>query len=175
MKKTLIGLLLIVLVGFLFFNVGSLFSQEDEEGIEWLSSYDEALKIADDENKYIFVLITAPSWCKPCQFLEGQIFTDRRVQALLNNSYVPVKILDTNEEELEKFDVLGYPTLLVYDQDGELITPIRDKFVEGEYTPSDLVNALRKILMNITTGIDNSNSQGGGGCAGGACDPPLGD
>jgi uncharacterized protein YyaL (SSP411 family) len=169
MKKAIISTLIILLCGFVFFNVGALFSQEEaeEDALTWFTSFDEAVEKADRENKYIFVLITAPSWCKPCQFLESEIFTDSRVQAVLKSNYIPVKILDTNEEELENFDVLGFPTLYVYDDNGEFITPIKGRFVEGEYTPSDLVNALRKILINVTEGLDDDSGQSG--CGGGVC------
>ncbi|HLW77417.1 MAG TPA: thioredoxin family protein, partial [Bryobacteraceae bacterium] len=62
------------------------------------------------------------SWCGPCHSLDEWIWTDAEVAALLNSSYVGVKLDGDVETNLvRRFNVQGYPTLIVLDSSGNEI------------------------------------------------------
>jgi thiol-disulfide isomerase/thioredoxin len=62
------------------------------------------------------------SWCGPCESLDEWIWTDAEVAALLNASYVGVKLDGDLEKDLVgRFNVKGYPTVVVLDSEGKEI------------------------------------------------------
>jgi uncharacterized protein YyaL (SSP411 family) len=62
-------------------------------------------------------------WCGPCHVLEEQVFRDAKLAALINQKFVPVKVVDRQREEgrnrpevakLEQsYDVGVFPTIVV--------------------------------------------------------------
>lgn len=89
------------------------FAQE----VGWIDDYDRGLAKAQRVNKNMFVLITAPSWCGPCQWMEANTFTDKTVIAYLNRNFVPIRVEDTKNgarnPDLDHFNFSGYPTVLI--------------------------------------------------------------
>jgi thiol-disulfide isomerase/thioredoxin len=62
------------------------------------------------------------SWCGPCRSLDEWIWTDAEVAALLNAGYVGVKLDGDVEKDLvRRFNVKGYPTVIVLDAEGKEI------------------------------------------------------
>jgi thiol-disulfide isomerase/thioredoxin len=121
--------------------------------IEWVTSYDQAMRKAERLDRNVFVLITAPSWCGPCQMLEAETMIDPAVIQLLNEEYVSLRVLDVvdgkRNPELTKFSFGGYPTMFVYNTDEEPLTTSvgfieTDQFLrrigpftDPDYDPSD--------------------------------------
>ncbi|MBN2658564.1 MAG: thioredoxin family protein [Spirochaetales bacterium] len=110
--------------------------------VNWLSEYDKALAAAQEEDKNIFVLITAPSWCVWCQRLEENVLSKPEFQSYLTENYIPLKLLDkvdgVRNPELAGFDFSGYPSVFLYDKKGQ--------FIENIYTqdPVAMVNSMRR-------------------------------
>jgi len=83
-------------------------------------SWDEALRQAAQQNKYIFVDAYA-SWCGPCKMLKKYTFSNQKVADFFNANFVNVSI------DMEKGDGPGlatawrlqaYPTLIIFDAKG---------------------------------------------------------
>lgn len=112
MKKTIYILIFILMIF-------PLFGQE----INWTVSYDEALEMAGEQNRNILVLITAPSWCSPCQYLEANVWPNKDVIGIINDNYIPLRIEDVINGErnplLSKFMFTGFPTTFIYNQEME--------------------------------------------------------
>ena len=89
------------------------FAQE----IEWIDDYDRGLAKAERVNKNMFVLITAPSWCGPCQWMEANTFTDGTIISYINRNFVPIRVEDTKNggrnPDLDHFDFSGFPTVFI--------------------------------------------------------------
>lgn len=106
MKFYLIALLLIQ---------GAIYTQD----INWIDDPEKAFKLAKEENKSVYVLITAPSWCHWCKKLEEDVLSDSKVIEYLNKNYINLMLLDRVDGKpnpnLMKFIFEGYPTQYIYD------------------------------------------------------------
>lgn len=83
---------------------------------------DRALALADREDKLVLADMSA-IWCPTCRRLDRTVFSNSRVQDAIAASYVFSRIeYESAEGEafMEKYNVFGYPTLLVLNPDGSL-------------------------------------------------------
>lgn len=145
--------------------VSSKLQAQDDSGIQWFKgSVEQAFTGAQQQDKPIF-LYWGAKWCPPCNQLKATLF---REPAFISKTrlFVPV-YLDGDTEQAqaqgEKFSVLGYPTLIIFNAQGEEITripggmdlaryadvldlalnniqPVKqlvDKILDQEYQPSD--------------------------------------
>ena len=95
-------------------------------GINWIFSYDEAIKKAKATGQNIFVVITAPEWCGFCKVLDRNVFSKAKVAEVLNAKFIPLRILDTNPDN-EKFQYTGFPTMFLFDAKGEKIKEVYNR------------------------------------------------
>ncbi|RKX85863.1 MAG: hypothetical protein DRP70_11040 [Spirochaetes bacterium] len=109
--------------------------------ISWFTSYDMALEAARTAHKNIFVLITAPSWCGWCVKLEENVLSTRVFQNYVSENYIALKLLDKvdgqRNPELSRFEVGGFPTVLLYDAQGKYI---RDSYTQN---PDAMIDTLK--------------------------------
>ncbi|MEL6276308.1 MAG: thioredoxin family protein [Bacteroidota bacterium] len=94
------------------------------QGIEFFhGSWEEALEIAQQEDKPIFVDAYA-SWCGPCKRMAANVFPQSKVGEVFNANFINMK-LDMEKPEAAKFrvnhPVRAYPTLFFLSPDGETI------------------------------------------------------
>jgi len=113
----------------------------DPSGI-WQADYDAALKQAAAENKYVLVNISGLQWCGWCKALESEVFSQPEFIAYVKDNLICV-LLDFNssgratnaefakqhEMLLEKFQVQGFPTVLILNPQGKGIA--RDGYQRG--------------------------------------------
>lgn len=160
MKKTIISLLI-------FMTALSAYA----ESINWYTEYDKALEAAKEEDKNIFVLITAPSWCIWCVRLEDNVLSKEEFQENLSENYIALKLLDKidgqRNPELENFQFSGYPTVYLYDAKGG--------FIESVYTqnPVEMVQSLdshknsegiyKPLIKDLELPVKYTFSDNGGG------------
>lgn len=132
--KKLLSILVSIILCILFFT-----SYSYSNDIDWFFNYDEALEAAQQNNKNIFILITAPTWCYWCGQFEEKVLRDKEVIKLLNSEFIPLVVTDTIDEkgqpildksysgksnknpELENFNFYGYPSVFLYSKDGEML------------------------------------------------------
>lgn len=67
-------------------------------------------------------------WCPPCRQMSAEVFADARSAETLENLFVPVRVLDRSREDgrntpdvaalQSRFNVTGFPTLVVIGADG---------------------------------------------------------
>ncbi|MDA0989345.1 MAG: protein-disulfide reductase DsbD family protein [Verrucomicrobia bacterium] len=94
---------------------------------DWYTSIDEAVMIAGQEKKPVFIDIWA-SWCKNCLTMEKSTFKDPEVARRLDR-YVKVKFQAEDlsdpaiKSRLDDFGVLGLPTYIIMHSNGGLGTP----------------------------------------------------
>ena len=112
-------------------------------GIRWYQgSLDEALAAANEGGKLVFAEV-GTYWCPPCHRLDEETFTARDVVEALAKNYVAVRIdaeKGDGPQQVERYRVQAYPTLLVLEPSGVEKGRIVD-FVG----PVELLAALRRI------------------------------
>ncbi|MDA3850985.1 MAG: thioredoxin family protein [Spirochaetaceae bacterium] len=106
----------ILLISILLFLLFPLASQQ----INWIEDYDSALTRAQQTGQNILVLLTAPSWCTYCQWLEENTLKDPQVINLLNQGFVATYITDENPQ-VDQFDFEGFPSMQLFSPQGELL------------------------------------------------------
>lgn len=82
-------------------------------------SWQEVLQKAKSENKMIFVDFYT-TWCAPCKFMSGTVFTQSEVASYYNNTFINYQV-NAEKEELEfvkHAQISGYPTLAFFKPDG---------------------------------------------------------
>lgn len=80
----------------------------------------EAMEKAKREGKMVFADMSA-IWCPTCRKLDQVVFSDEQVKAVLNKYFVFSRIdYDSEEGEafMQRYQVSGFPTLLVLDSNG---------------------------------------------------------
>ena len=96
--------------------------------------FDAALKKAAAENKTVFALFTGSDWCIWCKRLEGEVLSQKAFSDEVGKNFVPV-FLDfpkdkslvkeatakRNRELSKKYEVRGFPTVLLLDAKGEVL------------------------------------------------------
>jgi thioredoxin-related protein len=97
---------------------------EADQGINFYEgSWVEALKLAKDQNKLVFLDIYA-TWCGPCKKLKANTFPDEAVGNFYNTHFINLALDGEKGEGRElarKYAIKGYPTLLFVDHTGTVV------------------------------------------------------
>ncbi len=92
----------------------------------WVNDFAVAKATAVQQGKPMLLNFTA-DWCPPCQDMKKRTLPDVRVQQLLSEKYVPVKVDLTNPGPAqnalaEHYGVNGIPSYLIANSQGEVIS-----------------------------------------------------
>ena len=130
---------LFILLVFLFIGFQSNASQ-------WLTSYDEALSVAQAENKLIIIDFWAP-WCGPCKTMDRKVWSDGEIQDLQKN-FVNVKIdIDRDKITADKYSVQAIPAVMITDSWGNIL-------VKGSYMEK---STTKRLLASFPNNVQRIN------------------
>ena len=105
--------------------------------IEWNDNFQSAVKESKKSDKPMLVYF-GTSWCYYCKQLESETFMNPDVQNKIAENYIPVKIDgDTNPELCSRYNVLGFPTIVIIDSNEKELDSI-----VGFYQPSEFLNRI---------------------------------
>lgn len=97
----------------------------EKEGIKFVAENWAAAKAeAKKQNKLIF-LDAYTTWCGPCRMLKSNTFPDRAAGEFFNKNFINVALDMEKGDGLAvaaTYQVNAYPTLIITDADGNLIT-----------------------------------------------------
>ena len=87
----------------------------------FIASQDQARR----ENKFLVVYFSA-SWCRPCQRMIRETFSDARVTPLLEQCVFLKVDTDEHPSLARRFGVAGLPDIRILSPDGEEVRRLRD-------------------------------------------------
>ena len=149
--KMKIGKIALLLVCFM--SVGSLFAS----GKGWLTDFEAAKKEAAKKNLPILVDFSGSDWCGWCIKLDKEVFSKKAFKDYAKDNYVllmldfprktkiSAKLKKQNHELAKKYQVRGFPTVLILDKDGKVLN-------RGGYMPGG-AEAYIKYLKKIKDGL----------------------
>lgn len=85
------------------------------------------------EKKLLLMNFTGSDWCPPCKRMEKEIFSEDTFKDYAKDNLVLLKLdfpnkkpqsdalIAQNEALAKKFGIRGFPTILVMDENGELV------------------------------------------------------
>ncbi len=108
-----------------------------EQGIQFIEAdWNKALAEAKKQNKMIFLDAYA-SWCGPCKMLKKNTFPNKDAGDFFNKNFINVAIdMEKGDGPSlgEKFRVTAYPTLIIADAEGNILT-----YTQGYISPKQLI------------------------------------
>lgn len=108
--------------------------------IDWHTNFDSARDAAQERDRPLLLYFTG-DWCGPCRQMNRWTWPDEQVEALVKNSFIPVKIDMPNSYAMvplaERYNVVAVPTIIVADALGQPTAVL-----PGFATPSELVDLL---------------------------------
>jgi thiol:disulfide interchange protein len=120
----------------------------------WLTNFDEALAKAKAENKLVLADFTGSDWCPPCMALAKEIFATDEFKKYAADNLVLLELdfprrkpqsgalKKANEALSEKFNIEGFPTVIVFNGEGKELK--RDVGFGGE-SPAEYIAKLEAL------------------------------
>ena len=96
-------------------------AEELKHLIKWQDYGPQAFRQAQEENKPIMLLLTAPSWCYYCQVYESEDYLyNQDVVKMVNQDFIPVYVDSDKREDLtSQYLEGGWPSTTVLAPDGQ--------------------------------------------------------
>jgi len=128
MKRTLL------LVGLIILMLSSACAQSSKIELNWLTNLEEAQDLAAKNNVPILINFTGSDWCQWCFKLRDEVFLTEKFEAYSKENLVLVEVDFPREKKLteevvaynrslaEKYEVKGYPTLMIVDAAGKVLS-----------------------------------------------------
>lgn len=102
--------------------------------LTWMEDFSAAEAKSKKENKFIFADFTGSDWCPWCIKLDTEVFDTPEFKEYASanlilfkadfprNKEVSAQIKDQNIRLMDKYSVMGFPTILIIDQEGSVVT-----------------------------------------------------
>ena len=120
----------------------------------WLTDFDKAKEIAKQENRPILIDFSGSDWCGWCIKLDKEVFSQEEFKKFAADNLVLLlmdfprrkeiasEVKKRNEALLQKYNVEGFPTVLLVDSEGNVIA--RTGYQEGG--AAKYVEHIKKLL-----------------------------
>lgn len=127
---------------------------------EWLTDLPKALDKAKADKKMVFMDFTGSDWCPPCQALHKTVLTSAEFEKFAKDNLILVEVdfpqgteqteelKASNKELAKKYEVEGFPTVIVLNAQGKQLT--KKMGYTGE-SAGDFVAELEKLKKTEKT------------------------
>lgn len=108
-------------------------SKAGSSDLNWYTNLNQAMKVAQKENRAVLVDFTGSDWCVWCKRLNNEVFSQKPFVKYANSNLVLVKIdfpekikqssetIFYNRQLAQKFGVQGFPTIFLLNTKGQII------------------------------------------------------
>jgi thiol:disulfide interchange protein len=116
----------LVIALLVFFSIEICIGQSNE-GVKFQDiSFEQAFEKASLEGKQVFVNYTTKG-CAPCKMMDSSVYTDAGMAEKMNKNFICIKLDPIKDRSLEKrareeHQIKGFPTMIFFKADGELIS-----------------------------------------------------
>lgn len=97
----------------------------------WETDVEAAIALAKKENKNVLLEFTGSDWCPPCIMMSKKVFSKEEFYEKASEDFVLVhldfpkgdpELKKKNEPLAEKYEIEGFPTVVLLDSEGEEFT-----------------------------------------------------
>jgi len=121
--------------------------------IPWQEWSDEAFQAARAENKPVMLFLAA-FWCRYCQRMDEEAFSETEVIALLNAYFIPLRVDYAQRPDVDaRYNLNGWPTLAFMTPDGQLLAAVN-------YLAAD---QFKELLIDVYMGYEQRKEELRGG------------
>jgi len=118
---------------FSFYSTKNTFSEEGDLKAKWLTDYQKACSLAKKHNRPILIDFTGSDWCGWCIKLKKEVFDKKAFKKYAGKNLILLeidfpqkkaqssKLKKQNKALSEKYQVRGYPTIILTDYQGNKI------------------------------------------------------
>lgn len=129
-------------------------------GDQWLTNYNEAKKLAAEENRLVLMDFTGKGWCGWCTKLTNEVFNTPEFQKFAKDNLVlleldfqpagslPADIEAQNNKLASEYGVRGFPTIIVLSPDGKQV----GKLGYQPGGPGPFIDALKGMQTSVEAG-----------------------
>lgn len=117
--------------------------------IPWREWSEAAFTQARAEDKPVMVFLGA-FWCRFCQRMDEQAFSDTEVIALLNAYFIPLRVEYTQRPDVDaRYNLNGWPTIAFMAPNGQLLAAVN-------YLPAD---QFKELLIDVYMGYEQQKEE----------------
>ena len=110
--------------------------------IHWFEWEEDAFGKANQQDKPVMLFLSA-FWCRYCQRMDEEAFSERENMALLNAYFVALRVENAMRPDIDaRYNLNGWPTIAFFTPGGELLAA-------GNYLTSD---KFKDLLLNVYMG-----------------------
>lgn len=122
----------------------------------WSTDLEAAFKEAKEKDKPVLVEFTGSDWCPPCIAMRKNVFSKKEFVEKASESFILVELdfprgdkelKEKNQPYAEKYKIEGYPTVILFDSDGEEFT----RFFASQYPTTE------KFLAHLEKALENKD------------------
>jgi protein disulfide-isomerase len=134
--------------------VSAVFASFARAESDWLHDYNKAQEQAKTDHKLLFLNFTGSDWCGWCIKLDKEIFSQQQFKNYAHDNLVLVELdfprrksqateeRKQNMELAQQYEVLGFPTIVVLNSNGQKVWQFDGYFPGG---PEAFVAQLQKL------------------------------
>lgn len=117
--------------------------------IPWREWSDEAFSLAQAEDKPVMLYLGA-FWCRFCQRMDEQAFSDKEIIALLNAYFIPLRVEYMQRPDVDaRYNLNGWPTIAFMAPNGQLLGAVN-------YLP---VDQFKELVIDIYMGYQERKDE----------------
>lgn len=107
--------------------------------VRWFEWEEDAFRLAREQGKPVMLFLGA-FWCRYCQRMDEEAFSERENMALLNAYFVALRVENATRPDIDaRYNLNGWPTIAFFTPTGEL-------FAASNYLPS---GEFKELLLNV--------------------------